>query len=69
MCVCVCKRACVCERVCVSSSYRFCSSWPTGRPCVCVCVCVSLLGGAASAVCLGREVGTRLTGMFWKKGI
>ena len=28
-----------------SSSYRFCSSWPTGRAvcvCVCVCVCVAL---------------------------
>lgn len=68
-----------------SSSYRFCSSWPTGREgvgrvCVCVnspyrlcsswltgtAVCVSLSGGAASAVHPAGEVGTRLTGMFWK---
>ena len=41
-----------------SSSYRFCSSWPTGG--VCVCVRLPLLGGAASAVLLG--------GGWWGQG-
>ena len=84
----VCVSVCACVRV--RSSYRFCSSWPTGREGVCacvsefliqilqlmanrwgVCVCaIAALGRSCLCRTPGRGVvGTRLTGVFWKKGI